>query len=123
MEFNMFKNANFFISEFFRSLIGKPPAENITPKIATAIQKQDFFNSQNEIETTYTPPYVLIGYQLLNGKVEIFEASVHYLCAIAANVPHYKDEIMNIFSEYIRNDKNGPQKIQYIKNALASYKF
>ena len=119
MESNMFKNANFFISEFFRSLIGKQPTENITPKIAVAIQRQDFFNSQNQFEQTYTPPYVLIGYQLFNDKIEIFEASVHYLYIIALNMPQYKNDIVAILSSYIRDNKKFSNRIKYIENKLS----
>ena len=117
----MFKNANFFISEFFRSLIGKQPSENITPKIATAIQKQDYFNSINQHNQTYTPAYVLIGYQLLNDKKEIFEASVYYLCTIANNIPQSKNDIINILSDYMKNNSKLTERNDFIKNQMKHY--
>ena len=118
----MFKNANFFISEFFRSLVGNKPTENITPKIAKSIQKQEYFNSFNEYEQSYTPTYVLIAYQLRNDKKEIFEAAVHYLCVIASTAPQYKKEILDIFSSYINENKKQTERVEFIENKLNLHK-
>ncbi len=118
----MFKNANFFITEFFRSLIGKQPAENITPKIAVAIQKQDYFNSLNEYEKTFTPPYLQVSYQLLNEKTEVFEAAVYYLCIISKNMPKYKDDIYNILTTYCNNNKKRTDRVSFIQSEMKKYK-
>ncbi len=117
----MLKNANFFITEFFRSLIGKQTAENITPKIADAIQKQDFFHNQNTIDKTYTPSYLPISYQLLNDKKEIFNASVYYLCKIAQNSPKYKLDIINILNTYCKNNKNNKERVDFIKSEMEKH--
>ena len=118
----MFKNANFFISEFFKSLIGKQPTENITPKIANAIQKQEYFNSMADYDKTYTPPYLLISYQLMNEKTEIFESAVYYLCEIAVNSPKYKKDIAKILKAYISNNKVFTDRVDYIKSYMKEYK-
>ena len=117
----MFKNANFFISEFFKSLVGNKPTQNITPKIANSIQKQEYFNSFNEFEPSYTPSYVLIGYQLRNDKKEIFEASVHYLCVIASNVPQYKDDIMNVLYSYIAENKRLTDRVYFFEHKIKDF--
>ena len=114
----MFKNANFFITDFFRSLIGKPPAENVTPKIANAIQKQDYFNSIKDIHHSNTPPYVLISYQLLNDKAEIFQAAVYYLCSIAQNSPNLKNEIMNVLQTYCNENKKLVDRVNFVQDYM-----
>ena len=118
----MFKNANFFITEFFRSLIGKQPAENITPKIAIAIQKQEYFNSLKENEESFTPPYLPVSYQLLNAKNDVFKASAHYLCVIANNIPKYKNDILDILMTYCKNNKNKAERVDFIHTEMKKYK-
>lgn len=118
----MFKNANFFITEFFRSLLGKQPADSITPKIATAIQKQEYFNSLNNFEETFTPPYLVVAYQMHSKKQEIFEASVYYLCVIAKNTPKYKKDILKILKDYSVEHENQKVRVSYINNQIKIHK-
>ena len=121
-EIQMFKNANFFITEFFKSIIGKQAVENISPKIAVAIQKQEYFNQLNDCEETYTPPYVLIGYQLLNEKADIFRSAVYYLCVIAVNTPKYKKNIAEILKNYLHENKALTERVDYVKSMMKEYK-
>jgi len=117
----MFKNANFFITEFFKSLIGKQTSEEITPKSAIAIQKQEYFNTITSFDKTYTPPYLLIGYQLFNDKQDIFEAAVHYLCIIANNNPKYRKDISNILITYCNNNKKLTDRISFIHTQMNKF--
>ena len=114
----MFKTANFFITEFFRSLLGKQPADSITPKIATAIQKQEYFNTLNNYEETFTPPYLVVAYQMHSNKQEIFESSVFYLCVIAKNTPKYKKDILKILKNYAEEHKNQKERLNFINNQI-----
>ena len=117
----MFKNANLFITDFFKSLINKQSGEDITPKIAESIQKKEYFSSLKSYDKTFTPPYTLISYQLLSEKNEIFEASVYYLCTIAKNMPKYKSEIYSILMSYCEENKNMKNRIAYIHSQMETY--
>ena len=117
----MFKNANFFITEFFRSLLGKQPADSITPKIATAIQKQEYFNSLNGYDESFTPPYLVVAYQMLNKNNEVFESSVYYLCVIAKNMPKYKKDILRILKNYSEEHKKEQERVNYINSQIAEH--
>ena len=119
----MLKSANFFITEFFRSLIGKQPAENISPKIAVAIQKQAHVNSNKIPEKSFTPPYLPISYQLISNKQEVFEAAVYYLCLIANNTPKYKQEIANILETYCQKNQEKTERINFIKSEMEKHTF
>ena len=117
----MFKNTNLFIADFLKSLLIKQSDKNITPKIAETIQKEDFFRSLKNYSKTFTPPYLLISYQLLDEKNEIFEASVYYLCTIAKNSPKYKTDIYQILISYCENNKNLKSRIDFIQSQIKKY--
>ncbi len=112
----MFKKTNQKIAEFFRYWWNhRQNPDDISPKKAHQIQKQSYLTSSLQIEKSCTPPYILIALQLKSPEEQVFKAAVYYLHAIAVNQPKYRQIIINIMEEYIKNNPQHTARAEYLR--------
>lgn len=98
----------------------KPLVRDYTPKNAYAIQKQACQKFSIR-EQSFTPPYLLIAASLNTENLPVFEASVYYLCTIAANKPAHKQSIIEILNSYLEENQENQAKSEYIKNEMKNF--
>lgn len=120
----MFKITNEKIIAFFQLLWKKQTKQaEISPLQAAKIQKQNYLNSNRKLEDICTPPYLTIAAQLSDKQQSVFKAAVTYLCAIAQNEPKYQKAVIELLNAYISNHKSKTDRIAFIENILAKYKW
>lgn len=119
----MFKTTNQKLTTIFNIWKKKNnPTQDLTPKIAYEIQKQEYANKTKSDDTKCTPPYLQIAQNLSSDKLQVFEASVFYLCQIATIKPQYTLAISDIFQNYISANLDNAQRIEIIKTTCKKHK-
>lgn len=91
-------------------------SENITPKKAKELQKQEYQTLREASnDDACTPTYEIIAQDLNSEHDQIFEAGVWYLCKIASIKTAYSSPITNILKSYIASNPDSVARIGCIK--------
>lgn len=103
----MFRSVNSFLNMIFKSSQGA---------------KRGFENKQRRYKKDFTPSYVFLLKDLDNKEQQIFEATVYYLCTIAALKKEYQKDILDILNEAVSANKKHPERSLYIQKMLQEKK-
>lgn len=88
---------------------------DISPSEAEKIQKASYALTHTEVKKKFSPVYHSIINGLESEERQIFEATVYYLTKIAQNKPKYRDDIVKILQEKMKDNGINPEFREIIK--------
>ena len=92
----------------------------ISEDIARKIQRSAYDISHTPKIEEYTPPYKLIAKQLQVRDTQIYKAAVYNLVEIAKQQAQYRDDIVKILNQQLREASVPFDVKEYIENKLSS---
>lgn len=90
-------------------------SDDISPAEAAKIQKASYVLSQAEIKKKFSPVYLSMLSGLDSEEKQLFEATVYYLAKIAVKKQKYREDILKIFNEKIKNNDINPEFRELLK--------
>ncbi len=94
---------------------------DISADFARKIQKSAYDVSHKAKEETYTPPYKSIAKQLQVHDSHIYMAAVYNLVEIAKQQARYRDDIIKILSQQLKEAVLPPESHDYLEQKLAKF--
>ncbi len=91
---------------------------DISPNEAEKIQKASYALTHTEIKKKFSPVYLSMLNGLNSEEKQIFEATVYYLVKIALNKPKYRQDILKIMNEKIKESSINPEFREIIKTKV-----
>lgn len=91
---------------------------DISPSEAEKIQKASYALAHTEIKKKFSPVYLSILSGLESDEKQIFEATVYYLAKIAQNKPKYREDILKIMEDKIKESSINPEFREILKYKL-----
>ena len=104
-----------------RAIRARRRANEITEEIARKIQKSAYDISQYPKTEDYTPPYKQIAKQLQVRDAYIYTAAVYNLAEIARQQAQYRDDIVKILTQQLKDDTLPEDLKEYIEEKLAKF--
>lgn len=103
----MFRSVNSFLNMIFKSSQGAKSGF----EVKTRRYKKDF-----------TPSYVFMLKDLDSKEQQIFEATVYYLCTIAALKKEYQNDIIEVLNKALLKNKKHEDRAAYIQKMMEEKK-
>lgn len=91
----------------------------ISEKIAQKIQKNSYDLSLKPVKDSYTPPYLQLAEQLEVADDQIFRAAAYNMSNIAMVRKKYREDIVRIFNDYLKNTLLSEEKHEFLRQRLA----
>ncbi len=91
---------------------------DISPNEAEKIQKASYALTHTEIKKKFSPVYLSMLNGLNSEEKQIFEATVYYLVKIALNKPKYRQDILKIMNEKMKESSINPEFREIIKTKV-----
>lgn len=91
---------------------------DISPAEAEKIQKASYALTHTEIKKKFSPVYLGISSGLDSEEKQIFEATAYYLTRIAANKPKYKEDILKIINDKLKDGSINPEFREILKTKV-----
>lgn len=102
-----------------RAIRARKRRNEISEEFARKIQRSAYDISRTPKAEEYTPPYKSIAKQLQVRDLQIYKAAVYSLIEIAKQQAQYRDDIVKILSQQLK-DQNVPFDIrEYIDDKLS----
>lgn len=98
---------------------GKTQDNEISEKIAQKIQKNSYDLSLKPVKDSYTPPYLKLAEQLEVADDQIFRAAAYNMSNIAMVRKKYREDIVRIFNDYLKNTLLSEEKHEFLRQRLA----
>ena len=92
---------------------------DISADIARKIQRSAYDFNQQEKAEEYTPPYKSIAKQLQVGESNIYKAAVYNLVEIAKQQRRYREDIVKILAQQLKDNMAPIDTREYLENKLA----
>ena len=122
-------SAQFAIIEHIKNFVknsGRPwrkrNENGISENVARRIQKKSYERSQRELDNSFYPPYLKIAEQLQVTNEQIFCAAAFNLGETAVNMERYRNPIMQILKDSLKNPDLTPAQTKAVNNALDKIK-
>lgn len=97
----------------------KTQDNEISEKIAQKIQKNSYDLSLKPVKDSYTPPYLQLAEQLEVADDQIFRAAAYNMSNIAMVRKKYREDIVRIFNDYLKNTLLSEEKHEFLRQRLA----
>ncbi len=104
-----------------RAIRARNRKNEITEEIARKIQKSAYDISQHPKTEDYTPPYKQIAKQLQVRDAYIYMAAVYNLVEIALQQAQYRDDIIKILNQQLKDDAIPEDLKEYIENKMHKF--
>ena len=91
----------------------------ISADFARKIQRSAYDFSQQEKTEEYTPPYKSIAKQLQVGESNIYKAAVYNLVEIAKQQKNYREDIVKILTQQLKDNAAPQDSREYLEHKLA----
>ena len=91
---------------------------DISPNEAEKIQQASYALTHTEIKKKFSPVYLSMLNGLNSEEKQIFEATVYYLVKIALNKPKYRQDILKIMNEKMKESSINPEFREIIKTKV-----
>ena len=98
---------------------GKTQDNEISEKIAQKIQKNSYDLRLKPVKDSYTPPYLQLAEQLEVADDQIFRAAAYNMSNIAMVRKKYREDIVRIFNDYLKNTLLSEEKHEFLRQRLA----
>lgn len=101
-----------------RAIRGRSRRNEISEEIARKIQRSTYDLCRSIKSEEYTPPYKAIAKQLQVHDSHIYSAAVYSLAEIAEQQAQYRDDIVKILNQQLKENDVPPELKSYIQNKL-----
>ena len=118
-QFDVINKIKTFVKITGRAIRSHGRHNEISEDIARKIQKSAYEYNQSPKKEEYTPPYKQIAKQLQVGDEQIYRGAVYTLAEIAYQQAQYRDEIVKILTQQLKNASVSESLKEYIEEKLA----